>query len=95
MYQCVGIVTGYVNSVDTEEFFKNSETKNACAEDYLKLEDKIGIISSPRGRVLFGPANIWNKGKLNTSKYMLRASVIYSFNSNHTEGLMIIFHTQL
>ena len=48
--------------MEVNEFFKSSETNNACVEDYLKLEDKIGIISSPRGRVLFGPANIWNKG---------------------------------
>ena len=59
VYQCVGVVSGYVNSVEIEEFIKTSETSNACADEYLKLEDKIGIISSPRGRVLFGPANIW------------------------------------
>ena len=62
VYQCAGIVSGYVNSVEIDEFFKSSETNNPCVEDYLKLEDKIGIISSPRGRVLFGPANVWNKG---------------------------------
>ena len=69
MYQCVGIVSGYANSVEIEEFLKSSETNNACSADYLKLEDKIGIISSTRGRILFGPANIWSKGKLKTHQY--------------------------
>ena len=68
VYQCAGIVSGYVNSVEINEFFKSSEANNACVEDYLKLEDKIGIISSPRGRVLFGPANVWNKGTCMSGK---------------------------
>ena len=63
MYQCVGIVSGYVNSVEIEEFLKSSDANNTSATDNLKLEDKIGIIASPRGRILFGPGNIWSKGK--------------------------------
>ena len=73
VYQCVGIVSSYVNSVDIDDFLKASETSHDFAKDYLQLEDKLGIISSPRGRVLFGPANIWSKGRI------YRKYILYTF----------------
>ena len=65
VYQCVGIVSEYVNTEDN-------------------LDDQIGIITSPRGRVLFGPANIWGKGKIE-----LHVNII--LDENKTFSLQMIF----
>ena len=65
VYQCVGIVLGYVNSADdiggiskTSIDAEDDENVDNVAKPY----DQIGIIVSPRGRILFGPANVWSKG---------------------------------
>ena len=65
VYQCVGIVLGYVNSaediggISKTSIDADDENGDNLAKPY---DDQIGIIVSPRGRILFGPANIWSKG---------------------------------
>ena len=72
VYQCVGIVLGYVNSADdiggiskTSIDADGDENVDNLAKP---LNDQIGIIVSPRGRILFGPANVWSKGN-NVQRY--------------------------
>ena len=62
VYQCVGIVLGYVNSADIGGISKTFIDADANVENLAKSYDQIGIITSPRGRILFGPANVWSKG---------------------------------
>ena len=57
------MVLEYVNSADIGGISKTSIDVDANATNLAKPYDQVGIIVSPRGRILFGPANIWSKGK--------------------------------
>ena len=56
------MVLGYVNSADIGGISKTFIDADANVENLAKSYDQIGIITSPRGRILFGPANVWSKG---------------------------------